>query len=103
MRADVPAQYSAWLSLYGTIVSALAPADRAEVSKALEQGPRADLLAIADRVRRQVSPLTSRGGYAVYDKFLKANRVERGVESYDAVVQLILGTVLDQNGGPLFR
>jgi hypothetical protein len=31
---------------------------------------------------------------------LKANRVERGVESYDAVVQLILGTVLDDSGYP---
>ena len=35
-----------------------------------------------------------------YDKYLKANRVERGVESYDAVVQLILGTGLDQKGNP---
>jgi hypothetical protein len=38
-----------------------------------------------------------------YDKFLKANRVERGVESYDAVVQLILGTAVDRNGNPLVR
>ena len=59
----------------------------------------------------------SRSGYAMrapavrcdsrreegYDKYLKANRVERGVESYDAVVQLILGTVFDQNGNPRLR
>jgi len=101
MRADVPAQYSAWLSLYGTIVSALAPPDRAEVSKALEEGPRADLLAIADRVRRQVSPLTSRGGYAVYDKFLKANRVQAGIRSYNEVILLLVGTRFTEDGAPV--
>jgi hypothetical protein len=101
MRADVPEQYSAWLSLHGTIASALAPADRAEVSQALEQGPRGDLLAIADRVRRQVSPLTSRGGYAVYDKFLKANRVQAGIRSYNEVIRLLVGTRFTEDGAPV--
>jgi len=101
MRADVPDQYSAWLSLYGTIVNALAPADRAEVSQALEQGPRDDLRTIADRVRRQVSPLTSRGGYAVYDKFLKANRVQAGIRSYNEVIRLLVGTRFTEDGAPV--
>ena len=38
-----------------------------------------------------------------YDKYLKANRVERGIESYDAVVQLILGTEVDRAGNPRLR
>lgn len=101
MRASVPEQYSAWLSLYGTIVNALAPADRAEVSHALEQGPRDDLRAIADRVRQQISPLTSRGGYAVYDKFLKANRVQAGIRSYDEVIRLLVGTRFTEDGAPV--
>jgi hypothetical protein len=101
MRAGVPVQYSAWLSLYGTITSALAPADRADVSQALEQGPRDDLLAIADRVRRQVSPLTSRSGYAVYDKFLKANRVQAGIRSYNEVIRLLVGTRFTEDGAPV--
>jgi hypothetical protein len=101
MRAEVPQQYSAWLSLYGTIAGALAPADRAEVSQALEPGPRDDLLAIADRVRRQVSPLTSRGGYAVYDKFLKANRVRAGIRSYNEVIRLLVGTRFTDDGAPV--
>jgi uncharacterized protein DUF3810 len=101
IRADIPEQYSAWLSLYGTIVNALAPADRAEVSQALEPGPRADLLAIADRVRRQISPLTSRGGYAVYDKFLKANRVQAGIRSYNEVIRLLVGTRFTEDGAPV--
>jgi hypothetical protein len=101
MRASVPEQYSAWLSLYGTIVNALAPADRAGVSQALEQGPRDDLLAITDRVRRQISPLTSRGGYAVYDKFLKANRVQAGIRSYNEVIRLLVGTRFTDAGAPV--
>jgi hypothetical protein len=101
MRASVPEQYSAWLSLYGTIVNALAPADRAEISQALGPGPRADLLAIADRIRRQISPLTSRGGYAVYDKFLKANRVQAGIRSYNEVIRLLVGTRFTEDGAPV--
>jgi hypothetical protein len=38
-----------------------------------------------------------------YDKYLKANRVEKGVESYDAVIQLILGAALDETGYPRRR
>jgi hypothetical protein len=38
-----------------------------------------------------------------YDKYLKANRVERGIESYDAVVQLILGTEYDARGNPILK
>ena len=92
-RGDAAAQYSAALALIG-YASPRRPA--------LDPGPRLDLFAISYRYSRtnQTLRFAARKGY---DKFLKANRVERGVESYDAVVQLILGTVLDQNGGPLFR
>jgi hypothetical protein len=103
MRADVPEQYSAWLSLYGTILSAVAPTDRRAVSQALEPGPREDLLAIAERVRQHVSPLTSRGGYALYDKFLKANRVESGIRSYNEVIRLLVGTRFTETGAPVLR
>lgn len=101
MRANVPEQYSAWLSLYGTIVSALAPADRDDVSHRLEQGPRSDLRAIAERVRQQMSPLTSRSGYALYDKFLKANRVQAGIRSYNEVIRLLVGTRFTVDGAPV--
>jgi hypothetical protein len=92
-RGDAAAQYSAALALLG-YASPRRPA--------LDPGPRLDIFAISYRYSRtnQTLRFAARQGY---DKFLKANRVERGVESYDAVVQLILGTVLDQNGGPLFR
>jgi hypothetical protein len=103
MRAPVPEQYSAWLSLYGAILSALAPADRAEMAAALERGPLEDLQAVADRVRQQISPLTSRGGYALYDKFLKANRVQAGIRSYNEVIRLLVGTRFTEDGAPVLK
>ena len=55
----------------------------------LDEGPRADLRAISDRIRRHAIPAASRAGYALYDRFLKANRVEAGVRSYGEVLRLL--------------
>jgi hypothetical protein len=95
-RGDAAAQYSAALALIG-----YAGPGR-QLNQALDLGPRIDIYAIGYRYSRTSQPLrlAARQGY---DKYLKANRVERGVESYDAVVQLILGTGLDQNGNPRLR
>lgn len=95
-RGDAGARYSAALAMFG-----YAPAPRPP-NKALDLGPRIDLYAISYRYAGTSRPLrfAARQGY---DKFLKANRVERGIESYDAVVQLILGTGVDQRGNPRFR
>ncbi len=103
MRGPTPAQYSGWLSLYGTVVGALPRADRDEVMAQLEAGPRADLRAISDRIRRHAVPAASRVGYAVYDRFLKANRVEAGVRSYGEVLRLLLGTRFTEDGAPVLR
>jgi hypothetical protein len=39
----------------------------------------------------------------VYDSYLKANRVEEGIASYDAVVRLMLGTEFETEGIPRLR
>jgi hypothetical protein len=95
-RGDAAAQYSAALALLGYANP------RKPLNVALDLGPQVDVFTIAYRYSRTNETLrfAARQGY---DKFLKANRVERGVESYDAVVQLILGTGLDVRGNPLFR
>jgi hypothetical protein len=95
-RSDAAARYSAALALIG-----YARPDQG-LKDALDIGPRSDLYAISYRYSRTNETLrfAAREGY---DKYLKANRVERGVESYDAVVQLILGTGLDPEGNPRFR
>ena len=103
MRGAAPAQYSGWLSLYGTVVGALPRSDRDELIARLEEGPRADLRAISDRIRRHAVPAASRAGYALYDRFLKANRVEAGVRSYGEVLRLLLGTTFNEDGSPVLR
>ena len=69
----------------------------------MEAGPRADLEAISERIRRQAIPLANRAGYALYDRFLKANRVEAGIRSYAEVLRLLLGTRFSEEGVPMTR
>jgi hypothetical protein len=103
MRGTEPLQYSGWLSLYGTIFNALPRSDRDEIAARLEKGPRTDLEAIAARIRRYQIRAASRAGYALYDRFLKANRVEAGVRSYGEVLRLLLGTKFNEDGSPVLR
>jgi hypothetical protein len=103
MRGPVPVQYSGWLSLYGTAAGALTRSDRDAVLARLDEGPRADLRAISERIRRHAVPAASRAGYALYDRFLKANRVEAGVRSYGEVLRLLLGTKFNEDGSPVLR
>jgi hypothetical protein len=103
MRGPVPVQYSGWLSLYGTVVGALPRSDRDAVLARLNEGPRTDLRAISERIRRYTIPAASRAGYAIYDRYLKANRVEAGVRSYGEVLRLLLGTKFNEDGTPVLR
>ena len=95
-HADAAARYSAALAIIGY---AKPPED---LRRVLELGPRMDIYAINERYAKTSGTLrfAAKEGY---DKYLKANRVERGIESYNAVVQLILGTAFDERGNPILR
>jgi hypothetical protein len=95
-RADASARYSAALAIFG-----YARPSR-NLKEALDLGPRTDIYAISRRYARTNAVLrfAAKEGY---DKYLKANRVEKGIESYDAVVQLILGTAYDDRGNPILK
>jgi hypothetical protein len=95
-HGDALAQYSGALEVIGYAAPAKPLRD------ALDIGPRIDLMAIQYRYAR-TSPVLRAAARQGYDSYLRANRVEKGVDSYDAVVQLILGAALDQNGYPLRR
>ncbi len=103
MRGSASDRYSGWLSLYFTVIGSLPRGDREELSRALESGPREDLQAIRARIQRQVVPIASRAGYALYDRYLKANRVEAGIRSYAEVIRLLLGTKFNEDGSPVLR
>jgi hypothetical protein len=92
VRGPAPARYSAWLFMYGEILSSVGREARLDISRRLDSGPRDDLRAIAERQRRNVRPLIANAGWQVYDRYLKANRVEAGAASYRQVVQLVLET-----------
>jgi hypothetical protein len=68
----------------------------------LGPGPRRDLLAIDARLLRS-RPVVRHAARDVYDSYLKANRVERGIASYDAVVRLVLGAQFDEGWRPRLR
>jgi hypothetical protein len=91
LRGSTGHQYSGWLFMYGEVLTALPVGERAPLSARLKAGPRDDLRAIRDRFARHVSPRVSRMGWRVYDSYLKANRVEAGMASYDEVLRLALG------------
>jgi hypothetical protein len=101
-RGNELAQYSGWLAVFGHSASALPAAERHGAFAALEAGPRQDLAAIAARYEA-TSRIVRIAARETYDRYLKANRVIEGVESYDAVLQLILGTAFDANWTPRLR
>jgi hypothetical protein len=102
LQGSPSAQYSAHLAILWDLLAALPPAEREQVSRTLAPGPRSDLAAVAARVAK-TSPALRRVGWRVYDQYLKANRVEAGVRSYGAGLQLLLGTRMGPGWRPAPR
>jgi hypothetical protein len=98
LRGDSLAQYSGWLSAYRRAAGAL-PRDVRRQLPRLNDGPRADLDAIAARLGRS-SRIVRNTARDAYDSYLKANRIREGIENYDAVIQLMLGTSLGRSWSP---
>jgi hypothetical protein len=103
LRADEAAQYGGWLYLYWQINGEVAPQDRMELANSLGEGPRRDVAAIVERLRRGQLPLLRNASLVVYDKYLRANRVEEGIRSYGEVVTLILRARFEDGWTPVRR
>lgn len=91
LRADVPSQYSAWLSLFDHAVAQLPAADRRAMLTSLGAGPRTDRLAIAARLDTRVD-VVARASWEAYDQYLKSQGVSEGVQSYTRVIELLLAS-----------
>jgi hypothetical protein len=102
-RGGVQARYSAWLSLYWELAAAIPASDRQQMAAALDAGPKRDLEAIAERLRRGHVPVLQRASWQVYDHYLQANRVEEGIRSYGEVVDLILRVRFEEGWVPVRR
>jgi hypothetical protein len=96
-------EYSGWLFLYRELLPALGRVAAETAANRLAPGPRDDLRAIDDRMRAHINPWLSGAGWRVYDRYLKANRVEKGSASYGDVVRLILGTEFSGDWVPRLR
>ncbi len=92
LRAGPAAEYSAWLELAFTAVGQLQPVTQKLVLQELAEGPRRDQQAIYDRVMNARIQLIDRAAWATYDKALRSQGVEEGVQSYSRVIELVLGT-----------
>ncbi len=91
LGADTAAQYSAWLFLVSEAVNRLHPVTRQLVLTALEPGPRQDLAAIDERLRRRV-PWLDRASWVAYDRAIKSQGAVEGVAGYGRVIDLLLGS-----------
>ena len=103
MRGDVAAQYSGWLTLYWQVRGEVGDASRRQLGEALQAGPLRDIESVTARLRRGEVPWLQATGWAVYDHYLKANRVRDGVRSYGGVVTLILRARFVDGWMPVLR
>lgn len=91
LHADVPSRYSAWLALFDDAAGQLPVAEQRALVARLDPGPQADRRAIRDRLTARVE-VVARASWETYDRYLKAQGVSEGVQSYGRVVQLLLGS-----------
>ena len=96
------AQYSGELEALVFALDAVPSGDRSAIVRAIGPGPRRDLQAIAERSAR-MWPWLRRPAWWLYDRYLRANRVEQGVRSYGAALELMVGTKRGDGNDPLGR
>jgi hypothetical protein len=93
MKGPPALAYSASLYLIVEGGNQLRGEARSRAFAALDDGVRADLEAIRQRLLRQ-QPQIRQASTKVYDQYLKANRVEDGTASYSRAVSVILSEPL---------
>jgi hypothetical protein len=102
LQGPAGAQYSAELAALISALGSMPGSDTSAVVRTIGPGPRRDIRAVADRSER-VWPWLRRPAWWLYDRYLRANRVEQGVQSYGAALELMVGTRRDERGAPVRR
>jgi hypothetical protein len=103
IRAATPAAYSGWLFLYWEVSSEVSASDRRQLAAKLDEGPRADVAAVTERVQRGQVRVIRDAGWRVYDEYLKANRVEEGVRNSGLVLTLLARARFDDGWVPVLK
>ena len=99
IRGSAAARYSGWLSAYQHVSSGLPLQDRRALAAALSSAVAGDLAAERARFARS-SERVRVAARGAYDTYLRANRVDEGIASYNAVVRLMLGVAFDASWKP---
>lgn len=106
IRSDMPAiRYSGWLDIYQSVPWRVLSEDSENKIFPPKPSPgvQADIDAINERTMRRYKPTIGQAQWEMYDKFLKANRVEEGTRSYGLFVDLLLGTRFEEGWVPKRR
>jgi uncharacterized protein DUF3810 len=91
------ARYSGWLLVWENLP------EHVHVTQHVKPQVIADIKAIRARLAREVKPAVARAQEAAYDRYLRANRVASGIESYHLFIRWMTGATYDAHGLPLVR
>lgn len=95
LSGDEASRYSVWVFLFPQLLRHLGPELQTELWQELDPGPTADFRAVYERASQAV-PVVRNNANRVYDRYLRANRIEEGIASYGAVVDLVLGSTIGE-------
>jgi hypothetical protein len=101
---DLSVKYAGWLAAYPSLAyAAKVNADQRPNRPQLAPEVKADLAAMQRRRSEGIKPWISNAEWRIYDRFLRANGVQAGIESYDLFIQLALGTRFNPGWVPQLR
>ena len=95
LSGDAAAQYSAWVFLFPHLLGHLDPEQQDRLWQEMDTGPTNDFRSVSERLSHAV-PIVRKNANRVYDRYLRANRVDDGIASYGAVVNLVLGSAIGE-------
>jgi hypothetical protein len=102
LRSDLPAiRYSGWLSL--SLYLPRPGPNSTEAWPKLSPQVVSDISAMRERARKRIKPAVAKLQARIYNRFLKANRVQAGIGSYGLVTTLMAGTRFEGNWTPVVR
>lgn len=87
---DSSVQYSGYFSLLGSFLGrAAAMAEADSLRQLLRPEVRADFRAVRQRYQKYMGPISDMS-HATYDAYLRANKIQEGMQNYSGVVELIM-------------
>jgi hypothetical protein len=95
LSGDAASRYSAWVFFFPHLLRHLDPDQQAQLWEEMDMGPMTDFRAVSERISQTV-PIVRINANRVYDRYLRANRVDEGIASYGAVVDLVLGSTIGE-------